>query len=387
MSLFLILSAYVNALKPIASINAGRSDTAVLTLATSSIRRALRLVVPVLVVTVLNWTLTQLGAFSKASYVANSWLNGTAPRGSGSIVHAIFDLLVNCWTTWSDATNAYDRNLWCMKWFLMGSLTLYATLIVTAHVRTATRRTILVLLFICSWMKRDDLVGMPTFGGILICDLASSTGLQSFAGRQSVVKSLLTSILFIVGLYFLSFPSFAWHWSPWYRWMLPLSLFPPNATIFNYSCHLGVFFILFSISLSPLLQGIFSHKLLLWVGTRSLPIYLVHGPILRSVFCWVAYAFISPQVIERVNDEGYIVLETVLLGPPTPGRLVLGLTVFVICTIGAATVWHSKVDPWCGRIVKAFEQMCAGIKQVDRPSSAGTEPRSESPKRSDDSCV
>jgi len=95
-------------------------------------------------------------------------------------------------------------------------------------------------------------------------------------------------------------------------------------------------------------------------------------------------------VVEDVCDSGNIVRETILLGPPTAGKLAVGLPVFFVCTILAAIVWHSKVEPWCGKAVKEIEQLCAGRKQSDATSSSAAQEsreKSESPKRNDGDCV
>lgn len=154
---FLIVSGWVNAIKPLKLMNAGQHEAAVLTLSSSLIRRILRLIAPVTIATIASWVMAQIGAFNIGAMSANGWMNRTSPHPSSSISQAFMDLLHAIYTTWTEASNYYDANLWCMLWFLTGSMCLYLVLIATSQSKPLTRRLILLGLFLWSWRRRDGI--------------------------------------------------------------------------------------------------------------------------------------------------------------------------------------------------------------------------------------
>jgi hypothetical protein len=172
--------------------------------------------------------------------------------------------------------------------------------------------------------------------------------------------------LFFLGWFLMSFPTFNWEWSPQYNFIIVnlAFLFPDGTNIFNYACHVGIIMAMTAISLSPLLQKIFSRPFLLWLGELSLPIYLIHGPMLRSVFCWVAYAFEPPQFEHHQDEYGNIISNMLPYGKPSPARIAIALPVFFATTLTLAQLWVWKIEPFCANSVKKFESLCLDKREV-----------------------
>jgi hypothetical protein len=105
---FLVLSAWVNAIKPLKLLQRGQFEEAVLALSTSCFRRVLRLVAPISVVTILTWFVTQFGVFQLGYNNQNEWLRSTSPRPSESVGDALWKLLYSFYSTWTEAHNHYD---------------------------------------------------------------------------------------------------------------------------------------------------------------------------------------------------------------------------------------------------------------------------------------
>jgi hypothetical protein len=154
-ALFLILSGWVNALKPLILMNSGHQEKAAVSLSSSCFRRILRLILPITVATTISWVMAQLGAYKIGRLVDNGWLNDTRPEPSMNFYQAVMDLFHNFYSTWAESSNYYDKNLWCMAAFLSCSFALYLALLATSKTSPIIRRMIFLGLFIWSWRRRD----------------------------------------------------------------------------------------------------------------------------------------------------------------------------------------------------------------------------------------
>jgi len=67
----------------------------------------------------------------------------------------VSELLKGIYTTWTEGTNYYDGNQWCMLSFLKGSMTLYLILMATVKATPTMRRVILGIMFLWSWKAHD----------------------------------------------------------------------------------------------------------------------------------------------------------------------------------------------------------------------------------------
>jgi hypothetical protein len=155
--LFLFISGCVNALKPLKLSCQGQHEAAVLSLSSNTFRRALRLMAPVTVSTVLSWILTQVGVYQIANISQNNWLNYTSPRPSANLGVMFYDLFCAVYQTWTEATNYYDKNLWCMVYFFQGSMMLYFYLMATVKMRPGFRVLLTTVLLLYSWRRGDSM--------------------------------------------------------------------------------------------------------------------------------------------------------------------------------------------------------------------------------------
>jgi peptidoglycan/LPS O-acetylase OafA/YrhL len=96
--LFFLLSGYVCATKPIRLANAGCAVEARRHIASSAIRRVIRLAIPATVGTILAWGVCQLRIFEVVPLVPleGMWLATGTPAASEGIFQALYDLLVAC---------------------------------------------------------------------------------------------------------------------------------------------------------------------------------------------------------------------------------------------------------------------------------------------------
>lgn len=137
-----------------------------------------------------------------------------------------------------------------------------------------------------------------------------------------------------------------------------------------------------SIALSPTFQSILGHRVLLWLGDVSLPIYLLHGPLLRSVFMWIAFAGIYPGYKDQLFVTGQSMPVLQPIGNTSPGRVVIALLIWLALTLLLAQLWTHAVEVWCRSMVKSLEDIAIENKELLLRFRAGIEERSLAEARS-----
>ena len=355
-AIFLILTGYVNSLRPIKLARAGQTDAALVSLANSTFRRTARLVLPCFAATVMSWGLCQLGLYQICTRVGGDWLRNTCPRRSESLLGGIADLLQAVFRTWSVADNVYDRNQWTMSWFLTGSFALFVTLLGTVKTSSTYRAIVFFALFLYKWQCTDAMIGMPIFGGALLAELSYSQALNNFRALGSPLTKSLPLAIVGIGWATMSFPDIHPEWAGWSNLLLQagIRLFPAGAEIHSFWSVIGALLLVGGICLSAPLQQWLSHPRLIWLGHLSMPIYLLHGPILRSGLNWLLAAFV-PKLSEADEFEGGA--RSQLLLNASPLGFVVALPIFLAVLLFAAGEWARKVEPMCERITTALEEV------------------------------
>ena len=149
---FIILSGFVNSIRPIKLAKSGQVDTALSNLAVSSFRRSFRLFLPALTATVLSWFICQLGAYETARNSDAYWLSITSPRRSVSWGPAIDDLVRAVRDTWTfNPNNPYDQPQWALLYLLLGSMITFTTLLITINLTPPFRVAACLIGFFWGW--------------------------------------------------------------------------------------------------------------------------------------------------------------------------------------------------------------------------------------------
>lgn len=160
-ALFVILSGFVNALKPVQQIRAGYIDGALSGVAKSAFRRTGRFILPAMIATVISWLLCQFGGYGLAKGVDAAWIRDTSPLPSGSFARAFIDLWENLIRTWTDGGNKYDMVQWALTFLLKGSMLVYLTIVATAYVQSRYRMLIYAVMYCYYWKFGDGKTNLP----------------------------------------------------------------------------------------------------------------------------------------------------------------------------------------------------------------------------------
>lgn len=361
-AIFFILLGYVNSLKCIQQSRAGKSDAALSTLASSSFRRTGRLVFPAAAVTLLTWFACQLGAFQVALASDGYWLRVTSPEPSATWGAALFDLGHELVNTWFFFSNKYDQPQWALMFLFQGSMLVFMVLLVT--VRTTPRFRFLAecILYAWSWSTGDFLVGTNVIAGMMLAELT----MCDMPPMEHPALKCLSFLSAFLGLFLMSFPNEFSGYAAWSRLLqhIGTSLFPSWAEFGRAWPGVGAQILCLSVCVSPPLRQALSHRYLMWLGSVSYSLYLLHGPLMRSVLAWLVYLPMTGEW--GITEEGgapWSVTEYI----PEPPSLVLALIlpVFWAFLLLVVHLWSIKVEPKFAVATKWMEDLALGKKSND----------------------
>ena len=271
--LFFVLSGFVLSYKYFKT-----NDTKILI--EYSVKRYFRLFFPVafsilfviLMLTIFNPDFKSLEAHTKA----RDWLTGlfTDERSFGSVLYNLFvEVFFN-------GNNKYNPVLWTMGIEFLGSLMLFATLLLIHNIRK--KEIVLIVIFIALILSKNYFYS-AFFAGALICKfyLQQSESLKP--------NYLINFLLITFGIYFGSYPT-AWQY-------LENSVYAPllwlKIDLMDFSRVLGAVLIICMITKSKFAQNLFSLAPFRFLGKISFSNYLIHFVILITVSNLIFMHFIS----------------------------------------------------------------------------------------------
>jgi len=359
-ALFFILMGFVNSLKPLKQAHANQIEDALLTLARSSLNRTARLFLPATVVTVLTWLGCQLHFFEVARKGSAYWLQVNSRPPSQTWGVAVTDLIYALRNTWVWGDNPYDQPQWALRYLLLGSMWIFLALLITVTTRPAFRFSVIVLLYIYSWTSGEFLVGFNVYFGMFLAQVHTSAPTLTHTTATKLFR--WAPFLFaLLGLYLMSFPSEYAQDAPWSRNLdnIGRAIIPDTADISRFWAGLGAQLLCLSIHVSPELQHLLSSKTLGYLGSVSFSLYLLHGPLMRSVLACITFA---PAVLTgaKLIDDIYYPL-------PSSASFLFILPVFGVFLMMAVHLWSTIVEPIFAKWTKDLEELATGTREVRSP--------------------
>ena len=311
--LFLILSGYLLCRSFFLTGEKGR-------LAKSAKKRYVRLMPTVLAINVLIYLAMKLGLYQNgaAAVLAGSeeWFAGFNSF-SPSLTGMLKESLYGCFLF---GTNDYNGVLWTLQILFLGA---YVDYVLAALVGGKKYRWI-VYAVVAVVLLRTDFLGI--FLGYVLCDFMHT----AWNWKEWICScKWINWLLFVVGLYFMCYPSAGYGYEGTLWGILPF-------VFVNYYHIFGVLCFVFAVlNLQPV-QWFLSRKVFLYMGRISYSLYLIHFLVIATFGAWFLLA-VEPVL-------GYNL------------TCVLNLILISAITVGLSELSVRYVEPLSGKLTAWLER-------------------------------
>lgn len=395
--LFFIISGFSLSFKPLRLARAGDMATLANTLASATLRRAIRLFLPLAASTLCIALLVQLGVYNLTTGIANDGVLLTAFREPHPIrsdygnifrelwhwANEIFDF-VQPWHWNKDPITMYDIHLWTIPVEFRASLALFVTLLGVAKMQVRWRRRVVVAIGVLAMFK-DNYVMTLFLTGLYCAEThlireaeqgpvlnlpshnnpddgherknsrpgasaaaAYPVDVSGSSGRDSTLFRLALPFIYLVTLFLMSQPFFG---EETLFWKTLVSFVPASFTEKKrfYTTIGAVSFFILS-SRSPFLLSVFRSRIAQYLGRISYSLYLVHACTLHTF----GYAMFNLMwSFTGVGEEGWGLFRREV-------GFVLACCWILPFTVWVADVFTRCVDEPCVRLAKRIETyLCA----------------------------
>jgi hypothetical protein len=197
--------------------------------------------------------------------------------------------------------------------------------------------------------------GTQFFFGTFLSDLSQNPTHTAWMNARKWPARFMSPILIILGLYFASYPENHADWTVWSTFMGNKSLwiFPKDCDTPRFYTAIGLECLVLGIHFSNPVKSVLSNQYILWFGKNSFAVYLLHGPLLRTLLCWMLLGMSLPADV--LNEEGQTVP-----GPPlritSRVRCFFWIPIWFVILYGIANLWTKHVDPLCAWMTHQMER-------------------------------
>lgn len=199
---------------------------------------------------------------------------------------------------------------------------------------------------------------MNIFAGMMLAELSLHfNGRKSVAPKPEVLFKVIPYGLVVLGLYLCSFPDQYAEQTVWSSQLAYIgnAVFPTGSNMSRYFASIGAQMVCLGILLSSTLKRILSSQFLLWLGSISFPLYLLHGPLMRSVLVYLLYLPMSFSFKPSLLADGTPDPDSYI---PTPNNFRLGviLSLFFAFLLYVVRLWSIHVEPKMGASTHSLER-------------------------------
>jgi hypothetical protein len=134
------------------------------------------------------------------------------------------------------------------------------------------------------------------------------------------------------------------------------AIFPKGSNMSRYFASIGAQMVCLGAMLSPTLRRVLSNRVLLWLGSISFPLYLIRGPLMRSVLVYLFYWPMSLGFKLVLLADGTPNPDSFI---PTPNifRLWVILSLFFSFLLFIVRLWSIHVEPKTGAAIIYLERV------------------------------
>lgn len=396
--IFFIISGYVLSRRAVRLMRGRQTSDMLKAIASATIRRGPRLFLPCFAVAFLTMVLTAAGAYDKSKLI-NERLK-VVPKTLNSSA-ALPVLLHQYWlhVTWLLSAVypfeiqlfhpeyfTYDGHQWSIPVEYYSSLAMFGTLVAVSQLQTLWRISLILCAYSYFYLSGRQRI-TPFFTDLLIAE--AEAAIQDYRRKRSLdlptarpnstlrpqtapddsrigqaLLRFLTSmsprnveILSVISMIMGVTMITSFHTegnvseSP-VHWIFKHLVWEPTSFLLYY----GAMLVVVSVICSNYLQPVFTNAVSLYLGDISFGIYLVHGPIIRSV----GYLILPATLGRAANLSGEDQIDAVWFASVSTGRACLGslMGYVIVCpmVIWAADLFWRFIDIPSVKLIKRCER-------------------------------
>ena len=215
------------------------------------------------------------------------------------------------------------------------------------------------------------MLAMNIFFGALIAELSNRLPSFSITSQRTPFIRAMAVITLFLGLHLSGYPEVSPEWASWSQNLSQIGRFIFPNDIWRYWTSIGAQLVTLAVLMSPRMQDMLSCPALVWLGSVSLPLYLIHGPLVRSLLAWMLFGWQKPVLYHSQDEYGNLTNAWEQRLFPAGWVFCIVLPVFWFILLWASHLWTTWVDPWCAYITKRMENIMCGTD----PEELGSLPR------------
>ena len=216
---------------------------------------------------------------------------------------------------------------------------------------------------------------MNIYFGALLAELSNQLPSLAITPQRNPFIRGMTMFTLLLGLHVSGYPEISPEWASWSQNLSQIGRFIfPGQDYWRYWTSVGAQLITLAVVISPGIQEWLSHPAFVWLGSVSLPLYLIHGPLVRSLLAWMLFGWRKPVVYYSQDVNGDLIDSWQRRSFPNGWVFCIVLPVFLLILLWASHLWTTWVEPWCACMTRRIEAVMCGTESGEKgelPSTNG----------------
>ena len=207
---------------------------------------------------------------------------------------------------------------------------------------------------------------MNIYFGALLAEFSNRLPSHSITHQRNPFIRAMTGVSLLLGLHVSGYPEVSPEWTSWSQNLAQIGYFIfPGKDYWRYWTSIGAQLITLAVVTSPWIQEMLSHPAFVWLGSVSLPLYLIHGPLVRSLLAWMVFGWQKPVSHSTKDVNGKRMDSWQRRSIPDGWVFCIVLPVFLMILLWASHLWTTWVEPWCASVIKRMEEVMCGTETIE----------------------